>query len=115
MKVFTYLFFQQIPENTCDLIETNPRSWGKALCHWPGKAWDALWGRLIFICGRVKTSINSSIIETFVRQGVCCITPEAHEDALKASELRYRGIVEDQTEFVTGSSRNVYSRMQMIP
>ncbi len=94
------IFFQQIPQDTCDLIEKN-LDLGDCLYTIGLARHGILFGNVSFSLRKGKTLTNSSIIETFVRQAAVVLHRRRTDDALKASELRYRGIVEDQTEFVT--------------
>ena len=93
-------FFQQIPVDTCDRIKETlnlgDRYYGIGLVRH-----GILFGVVTFSLRKGETVNNSSLIETFIRQASIVLHRRLTEDSLRKSEARYRGIVEDQTEFVT--------------
>jgi PAS domain S-box-containing protein len=93
------IFFQQIPQDTCDIIK-NDLNLGDSLYTIGLTRHGILFGNVSFSLRNGETLTNSSIIETYVRQAAVVLHRRRTDDALKASESRYRGIVEDQTEFV---------------
>ena len=94
------IFFQQIPQDSCDMIKKG-LNLGESLYTIGLTRHGILFGNVSFSPRKGETVTNSSIIETFVRQASIVLHRRRTDDALKASEARYRGIVEDQTEFVT--------------
>jgi PAS domain S-box-containing protein len=93
-------FFQQVPVDICDRIKETlnleDRYYGIGLVRH-----GILFGIVVFLLRKGETVPNSSLIETFIRQASVVLHRRLTEDSLKKSESRYRGIVEDQTEFVT--------------
>ena len=94
------IFFRQIPKEICDTMKKNLEL-GDDVYSIGLSRHGILFGNVSFSPRRGNTITNSSIIETFVRQAAVVLHRRQTDDALKASEARYRGIVEDQTEFVT--------------
>ena len=93
------IFFRQIPQDTCDMIK-NDLNLGDSLYTIGLTRHGILFGNVSFALRKDETLTDSSIIETYVRQAAVVLHRQRTDDALKASESRYRGIVEDQTEFV---------------
>ncbi len=93
-------FFQQIPIDICDRIKETlnlgDRYYGIGLVRH-----GILFGVVTFSLRKGETINNSSLIETFVHQVSIVLHRRVTEESLRKSETRYRGIVEDQTEFVT--------------
>ncbi|MCK9591554.1 MAG: PAS domain S-box protein [Methanoregula sp.] len=93
-------FFQQIPEDICDRIKETlnlgDRYYGIGLIRH-----GSLFGAVAFSLRKGEALHNSLLIETYIRQASIVLHRRYTDDALKASETKYRGIVEDQTEFVT--------------
>ncbi len=93
-------FFQQIPEDICDRIKETlnlgDRYYGIGLIRH-----GILFGAVAFSLRKGDTISNSSLIETYIHQASIVLHRRVTEDSLRESESRYRGIVEDQTEFVT--------------
>ncbi len=71
------IFFQQIPQDTCDLIEKN-LDLDDSLYTIGLARHGMLFGNVSFLLRKGETLINSSIIETFVRQASCRAAPETH-------------------------------------
>jgi PAS domain S-box-containing protein len=93
------IFFRQIPRETCDKITADfgLGDWFYTI----GLARHGIiFGSVSFSLKQNNRAINESIIETFIRQASIVLHRRHTEAALKASETKYRGIVEDQTEFV---------------
>ena len=92
-------FFQQIPQNICDRIKETlnlgDRYYGIGLVRH-----GILFGAVAFSLRKGETLQNSPLVETYIRQASIVLHRRHTEVALKASETKYRGIVEDQTEFV---------------
>ncbi|MDD1700072.1 MAG: PAS domain S-box protein [Methanoregula sp.] len=93
-------FFQQIPIDICERIKETlnlgDRYYGIGLVRH-----GRLFGIVTFSLRKGETVPNSSLIETFVRQVSISLHRRIIEDSLRNSEAQYRGIVEDQTEFIT--------------
>ena len=93
-------FFQQVPIEICDLIQETfnlgDKYYGIGLVRH-----GILFGVVSFSLGKGESLQNSSLIETYIRQASVVLHRRVTEDSLRKSESRYRGIVEDQTEFVT--------------
>ncbi|TFG90586.1 MAG: PAS domain S-box protein, partial [Candidatus Atribacteria bacterium] len=93
-------FFQQVPVDICNCIKETlnlgDRYYGIGLVRQ-----GILFGVVILLLRKGETLTNSSLIETFIRQGSVVLQRRLFEDSLKKSEARYRGIVEDQTELIT--------------
>ncbi len=94
------IFFQQISQDACDAIKKG-LDLGESLYTIGLTRHGILFGNVSFSPRKGETVTSSSIIETFVRQASIVLHRRRTDDALKSSEARYRGIVEDQTEFVT--------------
>ena len=94
------IFFRQIPKEICDTMKKNLEL-GDDVYSIGLSRHGILFGNVSFSPRRGNTITDPSIIETFVRQAAVVLHRRQTDDALKASEARYRGIVEDQTEFVT--------------
>jgi PAS domain S-box-containing protein len=93
-------FFQQIPEDICDRIKETlnlgDRYYGIGLIRH-----GILFGAVAFSLRKGEALHNSPLIETYIRQASIVLHRRHTDDALKASEARYRGIIEDQTELIT--------------
>jgi PAS domain S-box-containing protein len=94
------IFFQQVPQDTCNMIRKS-LDLGDSLFTIGLTRHGIIFGDVAFSLRKGETLTNSSIIETFIRQASIVLHRRRTDDALKSSEARYRGIVEDQTEFVT--------------
>jgi PAS domain S-box-containing protein len=94
------IFFRQIPEDTCERIKKD-LGLGDDIYSIGLSRHGILFGNVSFSPRKGNTITSSSIIDTFVRQAAVVLHRRMTDDALKASESRYRGIVEDQTEFIT--------------
>jgi PAS domain S-box-containing protein len=98
-SLYTFLF-QQVPVDICnriqDTLNLGDRYYGIGLVRH-----GILFGIVVFLLRKGETVPDSSLIETFIRQASVVLHRRLFEDSLKKSEARYRGIVEDQTEFVT--------------
>ncbi len=92
--------FQQVPQAVCDRIEETLRVkdgyYGIGLFRH-----GIFFGNVTFALRNGETLTNASLIETYIHQASIVLHRRLTEEALKKSEARYRGIVEDQTEFVT--------------
>jgi PAS domain S-box-containing protein len=92
-------FFQQIPADTCerikDILNLGDTYYGLGLVRH-----GTLFGAVCFSLRKGETVSNSSLIETYIHQASIVLHRRLTDDALKESETRYRGIVEDQTEFI---------------
>ncbi len=93
-------FFQQIPEDICDHIKETlnlgERYYGIGLIRH-----GILFGVATFSLRKGEVLLNSPLIETYIRQASIVLHRRHTDEALKASEARYRGIIEDQTELIT--------------
>ncbi|TFG90205.1 MAG: PAS domain S-box protein, partial [Candidatus Atribacteria bacterium] len=94
------IFFRQIPQDTCDKIKEG-LGLGNSLYTIGLARHGIIFGNVSFSLRKGDGVINESIIETFIRQASIVLHRRYTYDALKVSETKYRGIVEDQTEFVT--------------
>jgi PAS domain S-box-containing protein len=94
------ILFQQVPLETCDRIRKS-FDLGEILYTIGLTRHGILFGNISVYPRKDEHIHNSSIIETFIRQASIVLHRRFTEDALKASESRYRGIVEDQTELIT--------------
>jgi len=94
------IFFEQVPTAVCDQIEATldvkDGYYGIGLSRH-----GIFFGNVTFALRNGETLSNISLIETYVHQAAIVLHRRLTEEALKKSEARYRGIVEDQTEFVT--------------
>ena len=92
--------FQQVPPAICDRIEetlhTKDGYYGIGLFRH-----GIFFGDVTFALRNGETLTNASLVETYIHQASIVLHRRLTEEALKKSEARYRGIVEDQTEFVT--------------
>jgi len=93
-------FFRQIPEDACERIRKTlnlgDRHYAIGLVRQ-----GILFGGVNFTLREGETLTNASLIETYINQASIVLHRRLTEEALKKSESRYRGIVEDQTELVT--------------
>jgi PAS domain S-box-containing protein len=92
-------FFQQIPEDICmnikKILKLGDTHYGIGLARH-----GILFGGVNFTLRDGETLRNSQLIETYIRQASVVLHRRLTEDSLRKSEFRYRGIVEDQTEFI---------------
>ena len=93
------LFFQQIPEDTCERIRKTlnlgDRHYAIGLARH-----GILFGAVNFTLRESETPRNPQLIETFIRQASVILHRRLTEESLRRSEDRYKGIVEDQTECI---------------
>ncbi|MCK9593368.1 MAG: PAS domain S-box protein [Methanoregula sp.] len=98
-SLYNFLF-QQVPADTCDrmkeTLNLGDRYYGIGIVRL-----GILFGTVTFSLRKGETINNSSLIETYIHQASIILHRRVTEDSLRKSEARYRGIVEDQTEFVT--------------
>ena len=88
------IFFQQIPQDSCDTIKKD-LDLGDSLYTIGLTRYGILFGNVSFSLRKGETLTNSSIIETFVRQASVVLHRKSTDDALKASESRYRSVIEN--------------------
>jgi len=62
---------------------------------------DCLLGVVMIAPRNGQRLVRQNLIETFLQQASIALAQRLDADALKQSEERFRGIIEDQTEFVT--------------
>ena len=84
------IFFQQIPQDTCDMIKKDLNLGDEHLLHRTVRH-GILFGNVSFSPRKGETVTNSSIIETFVRQASVVLHRRMTDDALKASEVTVPG------------------------
>ena len=94
------IFFHQIPPDVCDRIEATLG--GKDDYYGIGLfRFGIFFGNVTFALPKGKSVPNPSLIETYIHQASIVLHRRLTGEALKESEARYRGIVDDQTELVT--------------
>ena len=94
------IFFHQIPPDVCERIEATLG--GKDDYYGIGLfRFGIFFGNVTFALPKGKSVPNPSLIETYIHQASIVLHRRLTGEALKESEARYRGIVDDQTELVT--------------
>jgi PAS domain S-box-containing protein len=93
------IFFQQIPPDVCDRIEASLGVKDGYYCIGLFRH-GIFFGNVTFALRKGKTLHNPSLVETYIHQASIILHRKFSEEALKESEARYRGIVDDQTELV---------------
>jgi PAS domain S-box-containing protein len=93
------LFFQQVPADICERIKETLNLGDKHYSIGLSRQ-NLLFGAVNFTLREGEILHNPQIIETFIRQASVVLHRRLTEDSLKKSEFRYRGIVEDQTEYI---------------
>jgi PAS domain S-box-containing protein len=92
-SLYTFLF-QQVPVDICnriqDTLNLGDRYYGIGLVRH-----GILFGIVIFLLRKGETIPDSSLIETFIRQASIVLHRRQTDDALKASESRYRSVLEN--------------------
>ncbi|HWS22724.1 MAG TPA: PAS domain S-box protein, partial [Methanoregula sp.] len=88
------IFFQQISQDSCDMIK-NGLNLGESIYTIGLTRHGILFGNVSFSPRKGETVTSSSIIETFVRQASVVLHRRRTDEALKASEQRYRSVLEN--------------------